>query len=412
MPRLLIIGAGMASARLLQHLIKFEHGFEIELIGEEEFPNYNRILLSTMLAKGCDSNGLQLLEPDWYKQHNISLKTSETVSKIDTRNQLISTDKRQAVHYDALVIATGSSPFIPPIKGVDSPHVCTFRNLKDLEAIRKYARPRGHTTVIGGGLLGLEAAVGLLTLEQKVTVINRESWLMPRQLDDIAAGLLQQNLERRGIEFRLGVTPIEIHSDLSGSKSVELSDGEKLATDMIVISAGISPNRSLAESAGIACDRGVLVNEHLATNIENIYAIGECCQFEGALFGLVDPVYRQAEILARSLCKQSGPGFIHKEVATELKIAGLEVVSAGTLPYPEDSQQQVLIDQNTQTYRRLVFRKGKLIGYLLIGDSRYKSTYRQFLDSDQEVCSTDSKIMFADIPTLYASANEAVTASK
>ena len=409
MPRLVIIGAGMASARLLQHLVELDHGYDIELISEEALPNYNRILLSTLLAKGDDSNDLHLLGDDWYAKHHISLHTSESVVAIDTKNQCVTTSKDRKLDYDALVLATGSSPFIPPIEGVESPGVFAFRNIKDLEQIRNSAQPEGRTAVIGGGLLGLEAAAGLLTLNQQVTVINRESWLMPRQLDETAAGLLQKNLEQRGIDFRLGVTPVAIHSEQGQPTHIVLSDGEQLATDMIVISAGIIPNKSLAESAGIACERAVLVDEHLATNIDNIYAIGECCQFDGMLFGLVDPVYRQAEILARSLCKLSGPGFAHKEVPTELKVAGLDVVSAGALPYPADSQQLVLIDQHTQTYRRLVFKEGKLIGYLLIGDSRFKSAYRQLLDSGQEVGSS-SAMMFAANPALPTAANSAEVA--
>lgn len=400
----------MACARLLQELSERGHPFQIEVIGKEPYPSYNRILLSSLLAGKSRSEELTLLDEEWYEQRRISIKSGETVIHIEPGDKLVTTNQGRRVRFDKLVLATGSVPFFPPINGIDRPGVLAFRDREDLDRIRKYARNSREAVIIGGGLLGLEAAAGLISLGLKVTVINREPWLMPRQLDETAANILQQNMQESGIRFELDATPLRIEGKNNEANQVVLDNGKIIPADLTLITAGIVPNKELAETANIDCDRGILVDHGLATSQTNIFALGECCQLNQQLFGLVEPVYQQAEVLAARLCGDESAAYFYREVPTQLKVAGLDVVSAGQLPFPDDCTDQIITDPRSGIYRRLVFRDRRLIGFLLIGDARYRSWYRELMESGTPVSPDNSSMMFLPVMNTQAGQSKDTTA--
>lgn len=395
MPKLVIVGAGMAAARLLKELVALNTSYEIEVIGEEPCPSYNRVLLSSLLADKLADEDISLLPNDWYRQHSISLHTSERVTAIDSSHKTLQTTRRELVTFDKLVLATGSQPFYPPLAGLNTRGVLAFRNQQDLEQIRRFAKTSTHAVVIGGGLLGLEAATGLLNLGVAVTVVNRESHLMPRQLDAVAASVLQEVLEEKGMRFQLGKTPTAINGDDNGVSSVMLDTGENLQAGMVLVTAGIVPNTELAERSGIPCQRGVLTNRYLETEIKDIYALGECCEIDKQLFGLVDPVYKQAAVLAARLNDKKCDGYTYAELSTRLKISGVQVVSAGDLSESDAHKSQVVIDRRNGVYRRLVFSGNKLTGFVLVGDNSQNSWYESLLESDCDVSSFKKTMMFS-----------------
>lgn len=396
MQKILVIGAGMATAGLLKELASKSQEFAIEVIGEESAVCYNRILLSSMLATAMKTEELSLLDDDWLAKLNVQLHSNERVTEVNTRTKHVRTTKRNQVSYDHLIFATGSNPFLPPISGIDSKQVISFRNLADLEQIEQLAHHYTEATIIGGGLLGLEAANGLSKLKLNVTVVNREQWLMPRQLDKSAAKVLQTKLEAQGIKFKLGVTPEEILQENSNVTGIMLDSGEIIKSSMVVVAAGIVPNCGLARDAKIPCGRGVIVNEFLETEIPSVYALGECCEINQQLFGLVNPIYNQAEILACTLVGEKKQPYLHKESLTQLKIAGVNVVSSGRLPFSSTSQSQLVDDESAGVYRRLVVEDSKLVGFILVGDKSYCSWFQQLVDEKSETEAIFPSMMFGE----------------
>lgn len=388
----------MAAAQLLKELVQLPVTYDIQLIGAEPHPGYNRILLSSLLAGEKTTADLGLMEDDWYARHGISVFTGETVTSVDVKGRKLFTSTGRTAHYDRLVIATGSRPFVPPVPGLTGSGVMVFRSQADLHAIRQAASTAATTgsnaVVIGGGLLGLEAACGLRKLGVVVTVVNREDRLMPRQLDRTAGEVLQHSLGRQGIEFRLGAEPRQILRTAEVVAGIELSTGERLSCSMVLVTAGIVPECAMARVSGIPCKRGILVNERLETDIGNIYALGECCEINGLTFGLVAPVYEQARVLARVLNHDRKATYIHKEVSTQLKVAGISVVSAGQLPFVADSRSQIVLDRVNGIYRRLVYSREKLAGYVLVGDSLHNAMYEDLLEQDQILSRAGPEIMF------------------
>ena len=301
--RLVMIGNGMAGVRTLEELLRLAPDlYEITVFGAEPHPNYNRILLSPVLAGEQTFEEIVLNDLNWYAERNIRLLLGRTVVHIDrTRRRVIASDGTEA-EYDRLLLATGSTPFILPVPGKELEGVIGYRDIADTRVMLDTARTHRHAVVIGGGLLGLEAANGLTLRGMTVTVVHLGEWLLDRQLDRTAGRLLQQALEARGIRFRLQAqTQALLDNGRGRVGAVQFSDGEQIPADLVVMAAGIRPNAELAERAGLPCERGVLVSDTLQTFDPRIYAVGECANHRGTAYGLVAPLFEQAQVCANHL---------------------------------------------------------------------------------------------------------------
>lgn len=360
MRRLIVIGNGMAAIRLVEQIVAQAAGqFAITVFGEEPALSYNRILLSPVLAGEKTAGTTQLHDAAWYVSHGIELLTGEAVLEVNTQRRTVHSDKRM-LEYDELVFATGSRPFIPPIDGHQLPHVHGFRNLADVDAI---LGGEGNAVVLGGGLLGVEAAAALCARGIPVTLIHRQPWLMDIQLNPQAGLLLEEHLAQRGISCQLNCG-IERISDAS----VTLSNGEVLPAGRVIIATGVKPNITLAQESGIACQRGITVDAQLRSSMPHISALGECCEIDGQTWGLVAPCLQQADVLAARLCGNTAHDFCYQDCGTRLKVSGIPLFSAGEIRRQPDTRVLTAFDPLTKHYRCLHLRGGKLVGALLMGD--------------------------------------------
>ncbi|MGZ4160734.1 MAG: nitrite reductase large subunit NirB [Neobacillus sp.] len=367
--KLVLIGNGMAGVRAVEEVLNISKElFEITIFGSEPHPNYNRILLSKVLQGDTDVKDITLNDWDWYKENNIQLYTGESVNKIDSGKKVVITDLGRVEPFDELIIATGSLPFILPIPGADKKGVTAFRDIQDTEVMLEASKNYKKAAVIGGGLLGLEAARGLLNLGMEVTVIHLAPYLMERQLDPTAGKLLQTELEKQGMSFLLEKQTKEIF----GTDRVEglrFSDGSELEADLVVMAVGIKPNIELAKESGISVNRGIVVNDYLQTNIPDIYAVGECAEHNGIPYGLVAPLYEQGKVLAKHICGVTTNPYQGSILSTQLKVSGLEVFSAGDFMEAEDKKAIKVFDDQEGIYKKIVLRGNKLVGAVLFGDS-------------------------------------------
>jgi len=325
--KLVMIGNGMAGVSFLEQLLKLNpNRYDITVIGAEPHPNYNRIMLSSVLAGDASMQDIILNDWDWYRDNSIMLHAGQTAESIDTQKQTVKTDKGIVVSYDELVIATGSLPFMLPLPGADKEGVIAFRDIKDCESMIEASKKYRKAVVIGGGLLGLEAARGLVNLKMEVSVVHIFNNLMERQLDPTASRLLQTELESQGMNFLL-----EKQSDsIIGKKRVaglKFKDGTHVDADLVVMAVGIKPNVQLAKDSGIEVNRGIVVNDYLQTSIPNIYSVGECAEHRGIAYGLVAPLYEQGAILAKKLAGVDSDGYQGSVVSTKLKVSGVNVFS-------------------------------------------------------------------------------------
>ncbi|WP_223589120.1 nitrite reductase large subunit NirB [Neobacillus bataviensis] len=368
--KLVLVGNGMAGVRAIEEVLKINREkFEITIFGQEPYPNYNRIQLSTVLQGGTSVRDITLNEWKWYEDHNIRLYLGESVTAIDTENQMVYTDKGRIESYDKLILATGSNPFMLPLPGADKEGVTAFRNIKDCEKMIEYSKKHKKAAVIGGGLLGLEAARGLLNLGMEVEVIHIHHYLMERQLDQTAGKLLQTELEKQGMRFLLQKNTAEI----LGKKQVtglRFKDGTKIQTDLVVMAVGIKPNVSLAIEAGIPVDRGIIVNDYLETDVPNIYAVGECAEHRGIAYGLVAPLYQQGQVLAKILCSIEDEGYKGSVLSTQLKVSGVDVFSAGKINEDEHTKAFKVYDDYRGVYKKVLIEDGKISGAVLFGDTK------------------------------------------
>ena len=375
MRKLVMIGNGMAATRLAQTLVAAAPGaFAITIIGDEPHPAYNRIQLSPVLS-GEKNFSQTLLQPaQWYTDHGIELCCGETALSVDTVARQITTTHRDLA-WDELVFTCGSSAFLPPLPGIRLPHVFAFRTVKDVEAI--LALP-GDAVVIGGGVLGVEAAAALCHRGDNVTLVHRSDRLMEQQLDEQAGALLAQRLAERGIHCELNAGIARITPD-----AVVLSDGREIVASRVVMATGVRPNIALAQRSGIACQRGIVVDRQLATAISGVSAIGECCEIDGQTFGLVAPCMQQADVLAARLMGKPGADFDWQDSGTRLKVTGIDLFSAGLVQTEPQDQQWCSIDPQTGHYRRLLVRHGQLIGVLLLGDCTSAARFTDLLHTKQ-----------------------------
>lgn len=393
--KLVLIGNGMAGVRAVEEVLKINpDGFEITIFGTEPYPNYNRIQLSKVLQGGTSVSDITLNDWEWYEDNKIRFYPGESVTSINTKTQNVSTDKGRIEPYDQLIIATGSNPFILPLPGADKAGVKAFRNIKDCEEMIEYSKLYKRAAVIGGGLLGLEAARGLLNLGMEVNVIHIYDYLMERQLDKTAGKLLQAELEKQGMNFILQKNTAEI----TGRKHVtglKFSDGSKIKADLVVMAVGIKPNVALAQDAGIPVNRGIIVNDYLETEIPNIFAVGECAEHRGIAYGLVAPLYQQGQVLAKRLCGIQDKSYQGSVLSTQLKVSGVDVFSAGKINEDESTKVYKTYDDWHGVYKKVLIENGKIAGAVLFGDTKdgnklfnfikKGAAIEEYLESEQRV---------------------------
>lgn len=365
--RLIVIGAGMASGRMLEKLLEAAPGaFKITLFNGEPRGNYNRLMLSPVLSGEKTYQDIITHDDDWYQAQGIATRFGEKVLAIDPTRKVVVTASGETP-YDKLVIATGSAPFIIPVPGHKLPGVVTYRDLEDTNAMIAASRPGAKAVVIGGGLLGLEAAAGMAARGASVTVIHLMGHLMERQLDPSAGYLLQKDLERRGIRIHCKGATKAIHGT-ERVEAVELDDGTTYPADLVCMAVGIRPEVTLAKAAGLAVARGITVGDGMETSDPTIFALGECVEHNGALFGLVAPLYDQAAVLARTLAGEQAE-FRPVQTATKLKVTGVDLFSAGDFADAPGREDIVFRDPGRGVYKRLVIEGERLIGAVLYGDT-------------------------------------------
>jgi len=392
--RLVIIGAGMAAGRLVERLCVDHAGaYEITLFNAEPRGTYNRIMLSPVLSGEKTYAEIVTHDDAWYAAHGVTCRFGEKVTGIDTDAKTV-TGEIGTVAYDRLVIATGSAPFIIPLPGSDLNGVIAYRDLEDTDMmIQAAANPGARAVVIGGGLLGLEAAAGLASRGMEVTVVHLMGHLMERQLDEAAGFLLRKALIDRGIKVICGANSHEILGHDGRVCALVLEDGRKLPCDLLVMAVGIRPNTGVAKDAGIAVARGIPVNDQMQTATPNVYALGECVEHNGALFGLVAPLYDQAEVLATHLTGGQA-AFAPKEVSTKLKVTGCDLFSAGDFAGGEGREDITLRDPEGGNYKRLVLENSRLVGAVMYGDTADSSWFYGLIRSGADVSNMREQLLF------------------
>jgi len=397
-PRLVVIGNGMAGIRTLEELLEIApHQYDITVFGAEPHPNYNRILLSPVLAGEQAFADIVLNPLDWYAQHDITLHLGKEVTQIDRTRRVVRCADGTEAPYDRLLIATGSSPFILPVPGKDLNGVISYRDIRDTEIMIETARVKRHAVVIGGGLLGLEAANGLKLRGMEVTVVHLADTLLERQLDSTAGKLLQKSLEARGLAFRLSHQTSAILDDGHGSvRAVRFSNGDEVAADLVVMAAGIRPNTTLAEAAGLYCSRGIVVSDTLQTYDPRIYAVGECVSHRGVAYGLVAPLFEQAKVCANHLALMGIGSYRGSVLSTKLKVTGIDLFSAGDFLGGEGTEEIVLSDPASGVYKKLVIRDDKLVGACLYGDTTDGAWYFKLLREGRALGELRERIMFGE----------------
>lgn len=408
--KLVVIGNGMAGMRTVEALLKRAPDlYDITVFGDEPHPNYNRIMLSPVLANEQTIDDIMIHTRDWYTQHHITLHTGAHVSNIDRAQHVVTTENGLRAEYDRLLIATGSKPFMPPIPGNDLPGVIGYRDIQDTNDMIHAAEKYQHAVIIGGGLLGLEAANGLTMRGMNVTVIHRNDWLLEKQLDKTAASLLQQSLEAKGLTFHLNTNTEAMVSESADGRvsGIQFKEGFALPAELVVFAVGIRPNFALAESAGLVCERGVVVNDTLQTSDPAIYAVGECVTHRGKNYGLVAPLYEMAEVCAAHLAdNRSTSRYEGSVTSTKLKVTGIDLFSAGDFMGSENSEYITLKDPLRGIYQKLVIEQEKLIGSCLYGDTRHGAWYFNLLREQTNIADMRDYLMFGEESLQYQPATE------
>ena len=395
--RLVLVGNGMAGVRTLEELLKIAPDLhEITVFGAEPHPNYNRILLSPVLAGEQTLEQIVLNPLDWYREHGITLHLGKAVSAVDRTRRIVRAADGTEAGYDRLLLATGSTPFILPVPGKDLDGVIGYRDIADTQAMIDAATTHRHAVVIGGGLLGLEAANGLRARGMEVTVLHLMPWLMERQLDETAARLLQQSLEARGLRFELQAQTEALIGE-GRVRAVRLKDGRELPADLVVMAAGIRPNTALAERIGLHCQRGIAVTDTLQTVTDpRIYAVGECAAHRGVAYGLVAPLFEQAKVCATHLAQFGIGRYTGSQTSTKLKVTGVDLFSAGNFGGGPGTEEIVLSDPFGGVYKKLVLQGDRLVGACLYGDTVDGSWYFKLLREGRSVSDLRDKLMFGE----------------
>jgi len=397
--KLVLVGNGMAGVRALEELLKIAPDlYDITVFGAEVHPNYNRILLSPVLAGEQTLDQIILNPLSWYAENGITLHLGKKVVKIDRTRRLVIADDGTEAAYDRLLIATGSNPFILPVPGKDLQGVIAYRDIADTQTMIDTATKYKHAVVIGGGLLGLEAANGLMLRGMQVTVVHIMPWLMERQLDDTAGKLLQKSLEDRGLKFLIGAQTDSLIPDKDGRvMAVRFKDGTEIPADLVVMAAGIRPNTELAEKIGLHCQRGIVVNDTMQTITDpRIYAVGECAAHRGIAYGLVAPLFEQGKVCATHLAQFGIGRYTGSQTSTKLKVTGIDLFSAGEFMGGAGTEEIVLSDPFGGVYKKLVIKGDKLVGACLYGDTVDGSWYFKLLRDGRSINDLRDKLMFGE----------------
>ncbi|WP_439374073.1 NAD(P)/FAD-dependent oxidoreductase [Bradyrhizobium sp. DASA03120] len=393
---LVIVGNGMAAARLVDELARTALGrYAVAVIGDEPRLAYNRVLLSSVLAGETGSHEIELRPADWWRERGITVRCGYRVTEVDTGRRELKIAGEESMEYSRLVLATGSTPLRLNVPGADLAGVHTFRDTRDVDLLLTLAAAKKRVVVVGGGLLGLEAAYGLAKAGASVTLLHLMDRLMERQLDAPAADLLKTLVERKGIRILLSASTARIHGE-GHVEAVELADGSRIEADAVIFAAGIKPNVALAKEAGIAVNRGVVVNDVMQTSSSDIFALGECAEHRGTCYGLVEPAYEQARVLARHLAGRPA-AYQGSVVSTNLKVSGVSVFSAGDFMGGEGSESLVLSDRRRGTYKKLVIAGGRLTGAVLIGDTLDALWYLELIRNRDKVAAIRTDMMFGRV---------------
>lgn len=394
-PRLVVVGNGMAAMRTVEELLALEPDhYHITVVGSEPHGNYNRIMLSPVLAGEKKFADIMLHTPDWYAERGITLKSGVTVQSVNRARRQATLDNGDVLGYERLLIATGSNPFIIPFPNHKHPAVVSFRDIKDVETMVEAAKTCHKVIVIGGGLLGLEAANGLNKRGVNVAVVHDIDYLLNRQLDKEAADMLQRFLEVQGVEFVMNAKSDHIALNDDGTlKGLAFKDGSVLEGQLVVMAVGVRPNVQLAKDMGLQVDKAILVNDTLQTSDPRVYAVGECVQNRGALFGLVAPLFDQAKVAASHLALHGVRRYIQKATATTLKVTGVNLYSAGDFS-GQGAETAVLRDPANSVYKRLFFKDNKLVGAVLYGDIQDGVAYFDLIQKGTPIGAQRDSLMF------------------
>ncbi len=392
-PRLVVVGNGMAAGRMLEELFqRAPDKYRVTVFGAEPRVNYNRIMLSPVLAKEKSYEEIIIHDEAWYRGKGVRLHKGETVVSINRAARTVTTASGRVEAYDQLVIATGSTPIAIPVHGVTLPGVVTFRDLDDVETMIDQAKPGRRAVVIGGGLLGLEAAAGLKAHGMAVSVVHLMPTLMERQLDPSAGYLLQKAIERRGVDVFTGANTQAILGDASVT-GVKLDDGRVIPADMVVMAVGIRPNARLAKEAGLDVNRGVTVDDFMRTSDPHIHAVGECVEHRGQCYGLVAPLYEMAKVVAARLCGENSAAYQGSLTSTKLKVSGIDLFSAGDFGDAENDEI-VLRDPSRSVYKRVVLRDNRIVGAVLFGETEDGAWFFDLMKKQTDVGAMRDTLIF------------------
>ncbi|MGI8329659.1 FAD-dependent oxidoreductase [Actinomadura scrupuli] len=404
--RVVVIGSGMAGARLAGEISERDPAgrVHVTVLGTERHPPYNRVLLTNVLAGQAAPADIVMTDPGWYAERGYALRPGVTVTAVDRDARRVLADDGSATGYDALVLATGADPALPPMDGLWTPGgglrpgVFVFRTLDDCAALTGAARRARHAVVIGGGVLGLETARGLAGRGMAVTILHAAPRLMERQLDASAARILQRTYAELGIEARVNAFAVAVTGG-ERADGLLLDDGDRVPADLVVVSCGIRPRTALAAGCGLEVDRGVVVGDDLRTSDPRIHAIGDCAQHKGTVGGLLEPAWEQARVLATRL---AGPDpqavYTGSPALTRLKAAGVDLVAMGeTLADPEDAEVVLFSDAHRSTYKKLVIRDERLVGAVLLGDDETNGTVTQIFDRGERVPADPKVLLFGGL---------------
>lgn len=395
--KLVVIGNGMAGMRTVEELIQSAPAeYEITIFGAEPYGNYNRIMLTPVLYGAKNIDDIMIHDLKWYKENQVTLHcgAGKNVIDVDREQRVVISEDGIRVKYDRLLIATGSSPFMVPIPGYKTEGVMGFRDIADVEAMIEKAKNKQHAVILGGGLLGLEAASGLMKRGMDVTVVNRGEYLLSQQLDEVAANILKVELEQTGLSFRMGVTIKEIISTKDHISRVIFSENSELPADILIMATGVRPNKQLAEKMGLHCEKGIVVNSFMQTFDPRIYSVGECVQHRGELFGLVAPVYEQAKVCANHLAGHGVAGFKTLIAATILKVTDINLFSMGNFRGDDTTESITLQDFALNIYRKIVVRDNKIVGVVLYGDTTDSGWYMELFKKESDISEFREQLIF------------------
>jgi nitrite reductase [NAD(P)H] large subunit len=400
---LVVVGNGMAAARLVDEIAKRALGrYAIAVIGEEPLLAYNRVLLSALLADEVAPTDVELKPARWWRDRGVTLRYGSRATSVDVAGRTIALADGGRLDFSKAVFATGSRPIRLTTPGMELSGVMTFRDIYDVSAMRAQAVPGAPVVVIGGGLLGLEAAHGLARSGARVTLVHLMDRLMERQLDAAAADMLRRAVEARGVEVLLESETARVVGSRR-AEAIELRDGRTIPADLVVVAVGVRPNATPAAEAGIAVNRGIVVDDHLETSAPGVFAIGECAEHRGVCYGLVQPGYEQADVLARRLAGEEAryPGSI---LATNLKVSGVDVFSAGDFLGGPGTESIVLHDSGLGIYRKLVIAQDRLVGAVLCGDNADATWYLELIRSGRPIGAVRDDLAFGRALTDCAAA--------